>query len=153
MHDQGHEDLCVLQHAGEAPAGFEATLSFCPECRALLEDLRAGTLLAARAAVPPPAHLQARVHASFLPGPSRLLPRALALAALSVIAVMAVRWDGGPREAGQGSDALELDLARAQYRLEVLAESIGRGHELMELDDDIRVLQSDAATLRRQLGG
>ena len=155
MHDAAHEDLCVLSHAGEASA---AALSSCPECRVLLEDLRSGSSLAARAAEVPSAELQARVLASVAPGPSRrpasrFLPRALALTALSVLAVVVVRWDGPPREAGRSSDALELDLARAQSRLDALADSIGRGQELMELDDDIRDLQSDAAALRRQLGG
>lgn len=160
MHDAGHADLCVLHYAGEAPESFAAILSSCPECRVLLEDLRFGSRLAARAAEPPPAQLQARVlaAASLEPvpwAPSRFMQRALALTALSVFSVMAVRWGGVRREAAfaHRSDALELDLARTQQELDALSASIGQGHELAELDDDIRILQNDAAALRRQLGG
>lgn len=153
MHDLSHEDLAVLLTSGEAPEGTEAALASCPECRALLADLRWGSRLAARAAALPPPALQARVSAAAGGAPAvGAVPaawrRSLALAALCAVVVAALRWQPpGPR---RGED-LDADLARVQVELEALSESLGREHS--DLDDDIRVLQGDAASLRRQLGG
>lgn len=155
MHELSHEDLAVLLHAGEAPPEAAAALAACPECRPLLEALRLGSVLAARAAEAPPAALRARALAlaseasvPWTSGPA--LRRAAAFAVLCAVAVAVVRWDSPER---LRLDDLDGDLARAQLELDALAESIGRGHEHADLDDDIRDLQGDAASLRRQLGG
>lgn len=153
MHDLSHEDLAVLLSSGEAPEGTAAALESCPECRALLADLRWGSGLAARAAALPPPALQERVLASVggaaaAAGVPAFWRRSLALAALCAAAVLALRWQTpGPR---RGED-LDRELARVQVELDALADSLG--HEHSDLDDDIRVLQGDAASLRRQLGG
>lgn len=154
MHDVSHEDLAVLLHAGEAPPEAAAALASCPECRPLLEALSLGSLLAARAAEDPPAALRARAFARatgasvpWTSGPPR---RALAFAVLCAVAVAVFRWDSGER---LRLDDLDGDLARARLELDALAESIGRGHEQSDLEDDLRDLQGDAASLRRQLGG
>jgi hypothetical protein len=153
MHDASHDDLCVLAHAGEAPAEAAAVVAACPGCRPLLEDLRRGSGWASRAAEAPPAALEARVLAGLGDrGPSwaaaPVLGRALALAALCAAAAVVMRWEPAGRH-----DDLDADLARVRSELDALAETVGRGHELSDLEDDIRVLQGDAAALRRQLGG
>ncbi|TBR17561.1 hypothetical protein EPO15_16630 [bacterium] len=142
MHDSSHEDLAVLLWAGEAPAGTEAVLAGCPECERLLSDLRLGSRLAARAAVAPPPGVAA-------PAPRARVQRALALAALCAVAFVLARWE--PR--APRPDDLDGDLARAERELDALSESIGRGHELADLDADLDALKGDAAILRRQLGG
>lgn len=153
MHDLSHEDLAVLLSSGEAPEGTEAALASCPECRALLDDLRWGSRVAARAAADPGAALQARVTASAAWAPAvgaapGFRRRSLAIAALCAVVVAALRWQSPAPSRGEDIDG---DLARVQVELEALAETIG--HESSDFEDDIRVLQGDAATLRRQLGG
>ena len=153
MHDISHDDLCVLTHAGEASPEDAARVAACPGCRPLLEDLRRGSRWAARATEAPPAALESRVLAGLGEAApdwagTPVLGRALALAAFCAAAAIVLRWEPAGRH-----DDLDADLARVQRELEALTESVGRGHESSDLEDDIRALQGDAASLRRQLGG
>lgn len=155
MHDNSHEDLAVLLHSGEAPPEAAGVLAACPECRPLLEALRTGSRLAARAAEAPSAALQARAmalpHVAYPPWTAvPAMRRAVAVAVLCAVAVTFMRWDSSER---LRLDDLDGDLSRAQLELDALADSIGRGHEHSDFEDDIRELQGDAALLRRQLGG
>lgn len=56
---------------------------------------------------------------------------------LCAVAAVVMRWDS-PEQLRP--DDLDRDLVHAQLELDALAESIGRGHEHSDFEDDIREL-------------
>lgn len=169
MHDGGHEDVCVLYHAGELPAGraaeFEAGLSRCAACRDLLESLRMASRLAARAAVRPPADLDDRVllrleasargegsSGAGLPAgtsPRRGLVALLAAACLAV----ALRAGSSRRSAEdlRWKSGLDGDIAAAVRELDGISWGVNLNSDPLEIDAEIRSLERDAEDLKRRV--
>jgi hypothetical protein len=160
MHSGKHDDYCVLFHAGEL--GFQEAASFakeaasCPQCRQLLESLSAASGMARAAAVFPSPGLNTRLIATAAasgPAPSALsyLWKALWVSALATAAFLLCLWPGRRDETHlRWSNGLDHDIARVDMELKNLSRSIIASSDAVEIDAEIRRLETAAKSLKQQ---
>lgn len=143
MHDAAHEERCLLEGSGAEG---------CSECRAFLAAMNAASESAQRAALTPPARLDAQVLDRAAPQAPR--PRwswvgaslAAACAALALVMLPSLRvqpvlsWTNG----------IEKDLARMDSELADLANEVAVQSETVEFDQDLDRIERMARRLRQQ---
>ncbi|HAH04990.1 MAG TPA: hypothetical protein DCM05_00470 [Elusimicrobia bacterium] len=157
MPELGHEDLCVLFHAGELPpdeaAAFEKHLPSCPACREALEALRGASQAAAMVLPEPPKGLGALAAAAVLlqDRPRSLRPLGFALAFAALALALYVASPKREEHSLKWTNGIESDLARVETDLGRLSQEIALGADPAELDEDLDGLEESARSLKRQL--
>ena len=140
MHDASHEERCLLEGSGAAG---------CSECRAFLAEMKAASESARRAALVPPAWLDAQVLGETAPRPrwswlGAGLAAACAAAALVVVPSIRMQpnlsWTNG----------IETDLASADAELADISKNAALNTELVELQQDLDRVERMARRLERQ---
>ncbi|MEI8190626.1 MAG: hypothetical protein WCI75_13020 [candidate division NC10 bacterium] len=163
MHRVEDEDRCLLYHSGELSPGerasFEMELARCGPCRELLESLREASLLAAEAAVEPPAGLAQRAVEKALGGRRAQAAPLFAVRsygyALACAALAAAVYVFGPGRAGEQSlkwtNGLERDIVQAENDLQKISRDIAVGTDPAEIDAEFRGLEESTREMRKQL--
>ena len=143
MHDASHEERCLL---GQAESG-------CPGCREFLASVQAASDAAQRAAVPPPAWLDAQVLGRTVlarlvrPRWSRIgLSLAAAAAALALIFVpMGKRSDNL-----HWTNGIERDITRLDSELAAISKEVALQSDTVEFDQDLDRIEAMATSLKKQ---
>jgi len=157
MHDAAHEERCLLLQAGElAPEEarrFQAESHACPACREFLASLAMTSAAARRAAVAPPAGLDAQVLGRAVPArvwrprwPRISLGLAAAAAALALV-VLPVRERS---EDLHWANGIERDIARMDQDLDEISRSLTAVSDSYEIDAGLSHVEEMAQSLKRQ---
>ncbi|MBI5240803.1 MAG: hypothetical protein HY926_10050 [Elusimicrobia bacterium] len=140
MHDERHEERCLLDGSG---------IEGCAECRAFLAAMEAASDSARRAALEPPAWLDAQVLGGRASRPrwswvGASLAAACAAAALVVIPTLRVppnlSWTNG----------IEKDLARMDKELADISKQVAVDSEAIEFYQDLDRIERMAQSLKQQ---
>jgi hypothetical protein len=147
-----HLDECVLYHSGELGetecVAFERHKAACPACRELLEALALGARAAQAAALALPPAARARAIGAARAVPARGRP-ALALALAVALAAL---WVRSPRTAAVPSwTGMDREVARVDRELSDLSASVARSETDVEIEEQLRGLDTEARQLRKTL--
>jgi hypothetical protein len=140
MHDASHEERCLLEGSGAQG---------CAECRAFLAAMNAASDSARRAALAPPAWLDAQALGATAPRPRwPWVGASLAAAAAALALVVLPSLSQKPNLSW--ANGLETDLASADAELSDISKSVALNTELVEIYQDLDRIERMAQRLRQQ---
>ncbi|MCX5795155.1 MAG: hypothetical protein NTY77_06670 [Elusimicrobia bacterium] len=144
MHDAAHEERCLLEDSGAEG---------CSECRAFLAAMNAASDSAQRAALTPPAWLDAEVISRAAP-PLVVRPRwrriSLGLAAIAAGLALLFLPVGRSSNNLHWTNGIERDITRLDSELADISQDIASTSDAIELDADIGRIEDMAKGLKRQ---
>lgn len=157
MHDAAHEDRCLLLQAGELSPEearlWEAESRACPGCCEFLVCLRVASDAARRAAVPPPARLDASVMGRCVPARIwRPRWRRISLGLAAAAAALALLFLPVGRSSNNlhWTNGIERDITRLDSELADISQDIALTSDAVELDADISRIEEMAKGLKKQ---